>query len=308
MTTTPIVSIQDGPRLTVQAMIKQPTVVPARIIKDLEQEFIVGSLLRKLGSTASGAYQYHESTPLFADDDAAVVSEFGEIPVVSGKVGERKVAFTVKRGLALKISEEMRTRNDIDAVNTQIKQIRNSMVRTWETAFLNALFAHPDVNTMAAATPWDDPASAIRQDLLDASTEIEDAAPATDTDNYFGFRPDTLVIGHATRNALLASDDFASAYTDVAVKEAPAYTGTLPGRFFNIDNIMVSREMDRLQAGSALVLQRQVIGGIGDERPLRSTPLYEHKPTETWRTDTTRVSAIVLDQPKAACIITDVLT
>lgn len=306
--TTSIVSVQDGPRVTVASLVKQPTVIPARIIKDLQQEFIVDALLRKLPATQSGAYHYHESTPLFADDDAAIVAEFGEIPTVTGRIGQRKVAFTVKRALALMVSQEMVNRNDIDRVNTQVKQIRNTMVRTWETAFLNALFAHPDVNTMATALPWDNPAATIRQDLVDASTEIEDAAPADDTDNWFGFYPDTLVIGHATRNALLVSDDFASAYTDMQSKEAPAYTGTLPGRFFNVDQIMVSREMDRLQPDKAILLERRTIGGIGDERPLRSTPLYEDKPRETWRADTVRQSAIVLDQPKAACIITNILT
>src|SRR4051812_28516594 len=134
MPTQRIVSVQDGPRLTVSQMVKSPTLIPKRIISNLQQEFIVDSLLRRLPATESGAYVYDESTPLFADGDAAIVEEFGEIPTISGRVGARKVALTVKRALAMLVSQEMVNRNNADRVNTQITQIRNTMVRTWETA------------------------------------------------------------------------------------------------------------------------------------------------------------------------------
>jgi hypothetical protein len=308
--TTTVVSAQDGPRITVASMVKQPTLIPRRIIRDLEQEFIVNDLLRKLPPTQSGQYAYEESEPLFADGDAAIVEEFGEIPTIGGRVGQRKVAFTVKRALAMKVSQEMINRNNIDRVNKQIRQIRNTMVRTWETAFLQALLAHPDLNSVAAGTPWDDPGATIREDLVEATGEIENSAPADDTDNYFGFSPNTLVVGHAVRDALMLSDDFNKAYVDNKADESVLYTGRLPGRFFNVDAIMVSREMDRLADGGStgILLERKTVGGIGDERPLRATPMYEDKPRETWRSDTVRQSAIVIDQPQAACLITNILT
>ena len=48
MATQKVVSVQDGPRVTVASMVKNPTVIPARIISDLQQQFIVDALLRRL--------------------------------------------------------------------------------------------------------------------------------------------------------------------------------------------------------------------------------------------------------------------
>ena len=40
--------------------------------------------------------------------------------------------------------------------------------------------------------------------------------------------------------------------------------------------------------------------------PLNATALYRDEPRKIWRSDVQRVSAIGLDQPKAACIITGI--
>lgn len=297
------VSFQDGPRITVSAMVKNPTVIPARVISDLQQMFIVDALLRRLPRTDSGMVQYDESTPLFADGDAEIVEEFGEIPTIGGSLGNRKVAFTVKRALAIMVSQEMVNRNNIDRVNTQIKQVRNTMVRTWETQFLLALLNHPDVGQYTATTPWDQATGKIRLDLTEAGLLIDNAAPTDNPDNYFGFEADTLVIGKRTKADLITSDDFNKVFRQSPLSaQAPEYKGTLPGEFYGL-NIMVSRELDRLAPNKAILLQKKVVGGISDERPLSATPLYADRPRETWRSDTVRQSAVVIDQPKAAVIL-----
>lgn len=303
--TTKVVSVQDGPRLTVSQMVKQPTLIPKRIISDLEQQFIVDALLRRLPATQSGSYIYEESTPLFADGEAAIVEEFGEIPTISGRMGERRVAVTVKRALAMLVSQEMVNRNDVDRVNTQVKQIRNTMVRTWETSFFQSLVNHPDVASINATAAWGGVGANLRLDIAEAQFTIENAAPTDDPDNYFGFTPDTLVVGKATRTDLITSDDFNKVYKDSLAGQSPLYKGTLPGNFFGL-TVMVSREMDRLAPGKALLLERKTVGGIGDERALRATPLREDPDRETWRSNVVRQSAIVLDQPKAACWINGV--
>lgn len=308
MGTSPIASITDGPRITVAAMVKQPTIIPKRILSSLQHEFIADALLRRLPPTQSGAYVYEESTPLFAEGDAPIVAEFGEIPVISGRIGARRVATTVKRALAVQVSQEMVNRNDIDAVNTQIKQVKNTFIRTWETSFMQALLLHPDVHTMPTTAPWDGVGAVIREDLLEATALIENSSQDDNGEDYYGFSPNTLVIGRNVRDALMLSDDFNKGYKDNTQNENVNYTGKLPGHFYNVDAILVSREMDRLAPDSAILLERKTVGGIGDERPLRSTPMYERKENESWRSDTVRQSAIVIDQPMAACVITNVLT
>lgn len=297
---------RDGSRLTVSTLVKSPTAIPKRLISMLEQQFIVDALLRKLQPTDSGAYTYEESTPLFADGDAPVVTEFGEIPVISGKLGQQKVATTVKRALAMLVSQEMINRNNIDRVNTQMTQIRNTMTRTWETAFFNALLAHPDIASVPASAAWDVPTSTIRADIAEAKKVIADAAPADSVDNFFGFKADTLVIGTTTETDFITSDDFNKVYTyGEKIEESPEYTGTMPGNFVGL-KILVSREMDRLAPNRALLLEKGTLGGIGDERPLSATPLYDDKPRESKRSDLVRQSAIVIDQPKAAVWITGI--
>lgn len=299
-------SAQDGIRLTVNAMVKDPTLIPARVIQDLQQEFITDSVLRRLPPTASGVYTYDESTPLFADGSAPIVEEFGEIPIISGRMGDRKAAYTVKRALAMMVSQEMINRNDVDGVNKRIKQIRNTMIRTWETTFLTALMTLAG-NTQAAVGAWSGGTSAIRKDVNGARKKVEDAAPVSDTDNYFGFRADTLIIGHTSKYDLLNSTDFNSAVasTGPLAEKNTAYTGELPGQFLGL-TVMVSRELDRLYPGKAVILERKTIGGIGDERPMRATELYPDRPRETYRSDLVRQSAVLIDQPYAACLITGV--
>jgi hypothetical protein len=48
-------------------------------------------------------------------------------------------------------------------------------------------------------------------------------------------------------------------------------------------------------------------GPSGDQRLVGGNKsLYEHRQTETWRTDVTRMSAVFIDQPKAGLVITGV--
>lgn len=303
---TKVVSAQDGLKLTVNAMVKDPTAIPARIISDLNQEFITDAVLRKLPNTQSGIYLYEESTPLFADGSVPSVAEFGEIPLLTSRVGDRKAAYTVKKAAGMMVSKEMINRNDIDAVNRKIKQLRNTMVRTWETIFLSAVF-NLATNTQAAVGTWGGVSSKIRTDLALGEKKIRDAAPTTDPDNYFGFAADTLIIGHQSQTDLTTNADFNAAFASqgpLATKNT-GYTGELPGTFFGL-NIMVSRELDRLFPGKALLLERKTLGGIGDERSLQATELYPDRPRETFRTDLVRQSAVLIDQPGAACIITGV--
>lgn len=301
--TTRLVSTQDGPRLTVAQMVKQPRLIPARVIKMMDQEFIVDSILRRAGGNESGVVLYEESTPMFADGTAAVVEEFGEIPMISGRVGKRKVARTVKRGLAIKVSQEMVNRNNVDAVNRQVTQVKNTMIRTWEDAFFQIISTHPDIPTIAAATTWGAANSAIRKDLAAAKRTIKNATTVDDADNFFGFDPDTLIIGTGTETDFLASDDLAKVFEKSPLaSENPQYKGTLPRDIFGLVT-MVSR---RIPAGRALMLERGTLGGISDERPMSATPLYEDRPTETWRSDVIRQSAMFVDQPKAAIWITGV--
>lgn len=310
MPTTKVVSSSDGPRLTVNQIIRQPLFVRARMLSISENQFVVDSVLRNAGSAPGGAVVYDQSTPLFLDAASAPdVAEGAQIPVLTGSLGQRKAARTVKKALGIEITEEMRSRNQVDRVNTLLTQARNTMVRTWDKAFLSMLLAHPDVPTMAAGdaadtspvTDWSSPTAKIRDDLLLAIQTVTEATTGDQTDNWFGFEPDVLVINPTTRGHFFTNSDVVQVYQNGGpiTSRNIRYTGALERDLLGL-SVLVSRDVP---LGKALVAQRSILGGIADERPLTSSPLMEDRNKEVWRSNYVRTSALFVDQPKAAIII-----
>lgn len=315
---TNIISVQDGPRLTVSTMLKSPTLIPKRILNMMDQQFLVDSVLRKGSDAPSGAVVYFQSTPLFSNDDPQVMDEFGEIPATNGSLGTPLVSRVVRRALGLRVSKTMVDRNNVDAVNVQIVQIRNTMVRAWEDAFFSALVANSHVQVLTTDAAWGATGSHIRQDVNGAKYLIKNASlgnidPTTDTSHKqkFGYVADTLIISTETETDFLDSDEVSKPYVGNIADENLLYTGKLPNKFLGLD-VLVSWRLSAYAPNCAVVVQRNVIGGISDERPLQATPMYGEGngpnggPTESWRTDTTRASAIFVDQPLACVFIAGV--
>lgn len=305
---TKVVSVNDGPRLTVSQLVKQPTVIPRRIISLTQGQFVGELLLRKVQNNDSGVVVFNDSTPLFADADPSIVDEFGEIPVVTGRLGQQRSAISVKRAFGLKISQEMVNRNNVDRVNTQVKQIKNTMIRAWDKAALAVLMGNPSVPSVNAVGVWNAAYTNTRKDISAAAKTVAAASVTGDTDNYFGFQADTLVLPWSFQfDVFPLNDDVAKVYVQSPLAiENPQYKGVAPRQYFGFD-LIFSREFESLYPTKALALERGTVGGISDERPLWSTPLYEEKKSaETWRSDTGRQSAMFMDQPKAACIINGV--
>ena len=297
----------DGYRITVNAMTKAPAVVRARMLRMLDQQFITDAILRPGPKADGGAVMYWESTPQFTDDDVADVKEFGEIPALVGELGIPRSVQTVKKAGGILISREMRDRDDVGAVDTQMTQLRNTMIRAWENAFLSALLGNANIHSLAATAAWGSGTSKIRYDLAQASYLVSNSdADSTDNsgENKFMFDPDTLIISRKTEADFLASDDVAKVFLGGNIADQNLqYKGKFPNQFFGLDVI----RSWRLPANQAIVLQRKVVGGISDERPLTVTPLREKDDdTETWRSNVIRRSAVFIDQPKAACLITGV--
>lgn len=307
--TSRVVSFQDGPRLTVNLMIKNPKLIPARILSMMDQAFFVDQILRNAGSNDSGVVQYHESTPQFANDGTTVVKEFGEIPVTTGDMGKPQAAHVVKRAMALMISREMIDRNNVDRVNTQLTQIKNTFARDWEAAFLAQVRAKLPTMASTASGAWSAASTTgVRKDLADALLAIQlastDAADTTGK-NKLGFDPDTIVLNHAVATYMALNDDMNKYFVYDRTAQAPAESFTLPGLLFGRFKVIKSWQLDN---DSAIVVESKTIGGISDERPISSTPLYEDKPRETFRSDVVRSSAVFIDQPKAGIVITGIAT
>lgn len=303
MALTPVVSVGDGPRLTVNQMLKSPTLIPRRVISMLEHQFIVDTILRRAGSAPSGAVVYEETAPQFADDEPEVIEEWAEIPATTGQVGTPKTVRAEYRGLAIKVSERMRTRNNVDAVNRQMRQVRNSMVRHWEKLFLQLILTHPSVLTFAGSAPWATASTDISNELIDAALLVTNAVPdVSRPEDWLGYDPNTLIMGTALGASFMKNDTIKAMFVGNIADENIKYKLALPGQWGPY-RVLISRQMDVYAPTKAILLERGTVGGIADERPLRATEMYLDRPRETWRSDVTRASAMFIDNPKAAVII-----
>lgn len=311
--TTPIVSINDGPRITVSEIQGQPLWIPTAVKKWMQNIFISEALFRNAGGNQNGLVGFNEGNPSFLDGDVQDIAEGGEIPVAAGARGVPGVAVAVKRGLAVRVTREMRDENNVGAVLDQMTQLVNTFERA-DHRVAKALLQSPAVPTMPAANAWDTTNGNPRLDLALAIKEISFAAPPTSAggspEEWYGFQPDTIVMNPGLLPVLMDNEKFLKVYTDALAPNSPAYTGVLPGSILgrSVLGSMAFPE-DRI-----LVMQRGVAGFYSDTRPREMTGLYPEGngpnggPRETWRSDATHKRAIALDQPKAAMWITGITT
>lgn len=306
---TPLVSQSDGPRLTVNDLVKDPLRIPQLILDMTKNEFIVDSVLRDAGGNDAGVVRFNESTPLYADGEPDIRPEGGEVPVVPTSGGKPNVAYSYERALAIKVSDEMKRRQVVDPVFRQMTQVKNTMVRSWNRAFFDLTLANTGVQSLAVANPWDADTtpSSIRDCISDAVYLVENASTATSGDPQdanLGFEADTLIINHVSKLTLFKSEDFAKPYIGDVASDSIQYTGLLPRKIMNLD-VMVSRQCP---IGKAIVMQRNRAGFISDELPMQATPLYRDEPKKISRSDVQRAAAMGLDQPKGIVVLTGVDT
>lgn len=348
-TTVPVVSVTDGPRVSVDILLKSPRLIPRRILNLLENQFIADRILRPGGDAPGGAVQFFGNAPQFPQGgDAGIVNEFSEYPVVTYVEGVPQVAIAQRRGFSMMISEDMRRRNQMDRVLLQMKQGTNLMIRTYNDLFQNAITAACNLpltatgstgalastgklnavnnvtagqgpavgpaftgNTAIASNTWSSAggatANTIRHDILEAKRLIADqtvdGTASTPGTSYLGFVADTILMSEHDAALILESADFGTLYANSPmVGDQPLVRGEIPTRLFGME-VMTSRSWP---SGNVLLCERGTFGFIANERPLQSTPMAYDPNRELWRNNTSRISAIGIDQPLAAFLITGV--
>lgn len=285
-------STDKGSQLKVSDFIKEPTLVQTVMTKMIAKRFIADALLRDAGSIPSGVAKFMSDESLFLDG-IEIVGEYGEIPVVQGKDGTPQAVFTRKGAGALLISREMRTRNSIDLVNKRLRQIRNSFVKFWDDAFMGALLTS-SIPVVTVPLAWTDTTSKIRYDIAKSG---ETVMAATDpSGNEYEFEPDTLVVNPLRASAMTYNDDIAKVFRGNMADRAPIYLGDIGAE---VQGARILKSW-RIPQNKALLLERKTVGFIGDEYPLETTPMYEVRERQAYRSDTSRSSAVGIDMPKAA--------
>lgn len=309
MANTPVVSVNDGPRLTVNDLVGNPLMVPTKIKELMLNQFISETLFRNAGPNVNGLVAYHEGHPTFLVGDVQDIAEFGEIPVTYSERGTPVVARANKRGLGIRVSREMVHHNNVGEVQRQITQLANTFKRADDKVARTLLGTLPD---LPVDEEWDSAEGNPRLDLANAIRTVTEATPTSggSSDEWYGFQPDTLVMHPGLLPTLLANENFLKVYQGNVADQSIAYTGKLPGKIFGLDIIgSMAWPTDEVT-----ILERGTVGFYSDTFPLEITGLYPEGngplggPTQSYRCDATHTRAIALDQPKAGVRLTGLLT
>lgn len=296
---------------------KNPSWIQQVAYKLAENTFIADYLMRKGPPAVSGAVAFREAEPLFSNTEPDIIAEFGEIPSTDFHMGGIITRATTKRGFGVRMSQEMIDRNDSATFARNTQQAINTMKLSFDRLLFQTFQQHPRIPHMVSSTigqtdnpdGWLGATTGIRKDVANALYQVKSAHGDNSVDERFMYTPDTLVVHPALTSAWIDNDEINKVFmASNVVDESPRYKFVFPRKFFGL-NIVESYEMPTTDAGvptAALLLQKGETGFISDERPFRTTPLYEHKPTESWRSDMTRISTMGIDNPLSAIWITGI--
>lgn len=294
----PVRSYIDGPRITIDTFLNDPTKIPALVFQMTDQQFLADALLRSAGPVGGGAVEYFSSTPFYSDSNAATRAEFGEVQVAIGSFGVPNVTYVSEKALAILVSDEMKRRMNIDPVTTQLMQVKNTLVQAWDQAFVNMVLANTANVVTGSAWSTATTGSAIRADIT-AGMKLIATAKAPGQNTAFGFKADTMVVGLGQQFNLIRQDDFNKPYVGNIANENLQYVGKLPSKIMGLD-VVVSRV---LPDNTVLLMERKRCGFIADELPLQTSAMYRDEPRKTFRCDVQRASAMGLDQPLSMAIL-----
>lgn len=283
----------EGPRLTVDTLMKSPTVLPQLII-DQTEEFYTDVLFRQ-ATTDSGTLLYTEAEArsIYPDIDRTEIIDpgTGYNLIEWGEAGQL-TAVAEKFGVGYRVTEEARLANRMNVISDGNMEIRNS-IRRYDAARLLREFDRK----VAKATPsarWDQ-TDAFETDLLSMQGEIE-AKP-------FGYRPDTVLVNPAAMTKLRlnpAVRDRLNAVHDASL--STLFLNQLSG-YLGLNWVA----LPSVPLGRAVFCQLGVTGVNVTWTP------YEVKIVDEPTTDSTLVlakkrSVPVIDRPQSAVIFDGIFT
>jgi hypothetical protein len=299
-------TLNSGPKITVDTLMRNPLLIPTRILELLDGQFIDDVLLRYEGDNSVVAFE--EGSSLFLDDEVSELIEFEEIPVAGYQRGVPQVSIATRKGIGVRVSEDMRREGNVGAINRQIVALTNTLIRARFVA-MRQLLLNPAIPTIAASAAWDTANGRPRRDIA-AAQEVVGSAGDTTAGTTYGYEADTTVFPAGLTPVLMDSDNFLKVYGGNLASENISYTGKLPQDVMG----MAALKARFWPSDRVLVAQRKTVGFYTDPRPLEVTPMYPEGngpnggPTESWRSDATMKRAVGIDQPLAACWITGVVT
>lgn len=283
---------------TVKDFIDNPTMIKKALSLLTENEFIAESLFQKGFNAAGGAVAYHESQYPFVNEMEDTNEDFavaeGQEPhqVYQSDVGPQ-TARVKKYFIEGWVSFEEEEYNQLGALARLTERMRNTMIAKLDGATLNMLLTNSKVRnyTVSGGGDWTSPTYAgIYEDILNVKGMINRRASAGGT-----YRANTLVVNEEDYYDMLLNQGIKDYYKDIErPADAPYYTGSM-GTLAGL-NVMVT---PWLPSGWAFMLQKNVIGGIADAKPLTVKPVERDEQRERYFIRMVRRTVAFLTDPGA---------
>jgi hypothetical protein len=303
----------DGPKWTVNDLIKNPTFVPNAIAKSVRDSNIADQLLRTGPTAVGGAVSYEQTLALYAGSEGEIVAEYAEYPLTTAPMRTRMTAGTTKRGLGFQFSEEMRTRNDVGRVQDQMQMTRDTLVAGKDKALITAVLGNTSVQSFAASSGattdgWyslDPTVSKIKYDIARAMFKItSQGVSGAQYSEKLGYKANTMIM-HPQVSAMFFSSPEVAAMWQPAPNPASktsTFDGLQPSKFLTLDCF----ESWRCPIDTVIVCQRKAMGFISNEWALKGTPLKFDESNDTYTTYFKYRDLVVVDNPLAVCKITNI--
>lgn len=303
----------DGPKWTVSDLVKQPTFVPNQIAKIVNDSNIADQLLRTGPNAISGAVTYEQTLALYAGAEGEIVGEYAEYPMTTAPMRTRVAASTTKRGLGFRFSEEMRTRNDVGRVQDEMGMVKDTLIAGKDKALITAVLGNSSVQSFpasAAATTdgWyatDPNVSKIKYDVGRAIFKLtSQGVVGAQYSEKLGYKANTMIVHPQVSAMFIQSPEVAAMFQPAPTPAGKlvSFNGMYPSKFLTLDLF----ESWRCPQDTVIVCQRNAMGFISTEWPLKGTPLKFDDSTDTWTSYFKYRDLVVVDNPLAVCKITNI--
>jgi hypothetical protein len=287
--TSPLIPTLTGRLLTVDAALKQPSMLRDRIAKLADDQILLPRLFRPFGAAVQGGgilYNVLQASDAFTSD-VEKRAPGTEYKVVQGVSPEERLALVEDHGGKFQVADEQRTRNSVSYIDQQTTQLANTIARKLDVLALNAF--------TAAGVGIIGPVSTAWSDVVTVGPEASLTLPANRPTSHFSLAQNAADVEEmgVTHNLLIVHPDQAHelrvAYAenlDDMLKSA----GFTEGMFVNA----------RVPADTAIVVDTNMMAGtVGFEVPLTVDIIDERSTRSTW-VQAYAVPAFAVDRPYAA--------
>lgn len=276
-----------GTRLTVDRLLKSPTVLAKRIVTDSTP--FLSELLFRQGTTDSGTVIYSESAiedRYPSRGDVKEVAPGTAFPMVDIAESADKVALSTTFGAGYAVTDQARSRNNLDVITKGNQKLRNALLRQ-DAARCLTLFDSkvPNVNSVgdwATTNVW-------KTDLLKGKAAIAGL--------QLGYSPDTVIISPNTETTLLLLADLQNWAPRENKALNPLYAPSISGLLGF--NWIVNEFADD---DEAIMLQTKITGANMVEKPFGVEVVREGtKKRDVVIAD--KWSVPIIDEPGSALVI-----